>query len=54
VTKRRVLLGPSSRAEFRATLPKGRSKVRAAFSVNQAGAGYLGATSRVLAVTVKR
>ena len=48
VTIRRVRLGLRSRVEFRATLPKGRSTVRAAFSVNQAGAGYLGGTSRAL------
>jgi hypothetical protein len=46
VTIRRVRLGLRSRVEFRATLPKGRSTVRAAFSVNQAGVGYLGGTSR--------
>lgn len=51
VTIRRVRLGLRSRVEFQATLPKGRSTVRAAFSVNQAGAGYLGGTSRSLAVT---
>jgi hypothetical protein len=51
VTIRRVRLGLRSRVEFRATLPKGRSVVRAAFSVNQAGAGYLGGTSRTLSVT---
>jgi hypothetical protein len=50
VTIRRVRLGVRSRVEFRATLPKGRSTVRAAFSVNQAGAGYLGGTSRSLTV----
>ena len=48
VTIRRVRLGLKSRVEFRATIPKGRSTVRAAFSVNQAGAGYLGGTSRSL------
>ena len=53
-TVRRARLGLRSRAEFRATLPKGRSTLRIAFSVNQAGAGYLGATSRVLHVTVAR
>jgi phosphodiesterase/alkaline phosphatase D-like protein len=53
-TVKRVRLGARSRAEFRATLPKGRSQLRIAFSVNQAGAGYLGATSRVLTVTLKR
>ena len=51
VTIRRVRLGVRSRVEFRATLPAGRSRVRAAFSVNQAGAGYLGGASRTLSVT---
>lgn len=51
VTIRRVRLGLRSRVEFRATVPRGRSRVRAAFSVNQAGAGYLGGTSRTLSVT---
>jgi hypothetical protein len=51
VTIRRVRLGLRSRIEFRATIPKGRSTVRGAFSVNQAGAGYLGGTSRALKVT---
>jgi hypothetical protein len=54
VTIRRARLGLRSRTEFRATLRKGRSTLRIAFSVNQAGAGYLGATSPVLRVTVKR
>jgi hypothetical protein len=51
VTIKRVRLGLRSRVEFRATIPAGRSTVRAAFSVNQAGAGYLGGTSRTLVVT---
>jgi hypothetical protein len=51
VTIKRVRLGLRSRVEFRATIPKGRSTVRAAFSVNQAGAGYLGGTSRARTVT---
>ena len=54
VTLRRARLGVRSRTEFKATLRKGRSTLRIAFSVNQAGAGYLGATSPVLRVTVKR
>jgi phosphodiesterase/alkaline phosphatase D-like protein len=54
VTIRRARLGLRSRAEFRATLPKGRSTVRLALSVNQAGAGYLGSVSSVLKVNVKR
>jgi hypothetical protein len=51
VTIKRVRLGLRSRVEFRATIPRGRSTVRAAFSVNQAGAGYLGGTSRALTFT---
>src|SRR6185312_9361102 len=51
VTIKRVKLGLRSRIEFRATIPKGRSTVRGAFSVNQAGAGYLGGTSRALTFT---
>jgi hypothetical protein len=54
VTIKRVRLGIRSRAEFRATLPKGSSTLRIAFSVNQAGAGYLGGSSRPLTVTIKR
>jgi hypothetical protein len=50
VTVKRVRLGKRSRVELRAVLPKGRTTVRAAFSVNQAGAGYLGGTSRALTV----
>jgi len=53
-TIRQARLGLRSRAEFRATLPKGRSTLRIAFSVNQAGAGYLGAISPVRHVSVKR
>jgi hypothetical protein len=51
VTIKRVRLGLRSRAEFRATIPKGRSTVRAAFSVNQAGPGYLVGMSRTLTFT---
>jgi hypothetical protein len=50
VTVRRVRLGLRSRVEFRATLPTGRSVVRAAFSINQAGPGFLGGMSRALSV----
>jgi phosphodiesterase/alkaline phosphatase D-like protein len=49
-TVRRVRLGAKSRVELKATLPKGRSTLRAAFSVNQAGDGFLGGTSALLAV----
>jgi hypothetical protein len=46
VTIKRVPLDLNSRAQFRAALPFGVSRLRIAFSVNQAGAGYLGAFSR--------
>ena len=51
VTVKRLRLGARSRVEFTAVLPRGRSTLRMAFSVNQAGAGYLGAKSRTIAVT---
>jgi hypothetical protein len=51
-TVRQVRLGVRSLAEFKAALPKGRSTLRAAFSVNQAGAGFLGGLSRPLTVTL--
>jgi hypothetical protein len=51
LTIKRVRLGARSRVEFTAVLPRGRSTLRMAFSVNQAGAGYLGAKSRAIAVT---
>jgi hypothetical protein len=50
-TIKRVRLGARSRAEFKVTLPKGTSKLRIAFSVNQAGNGFLGAFSRTISVT---
>ena len=50
-TIKRVRLGARSRAEFTAVLPHGRSVLRVAFSVNQAGAGYLGGASRTIAVS---
>jgi len=49
-TIRRVRLGAKSRVELKATLPKGRSTLRVAFSVNQAGGGFLGGTSAPLTV----
>lgn len=51
VTVKRARLGSRSRVELRAVLPRGSSTVRIAFSVNQAGAGFLGGTSRALTVT---
>jgi len=50
LTLKRVRLNLRSSATFKATLPKGRSTLRLAMSVNQAGAGYLGATSRTILV----
>jgi hypothetical protein len=50
VTIKRVRLGSRSRVEFKAALPRGRSVLRIAISVNQAGAGYLGGTSRTIVV----
>ncbi len=48
----RERLNPNSSATFLATLlPKGRSSLRIAFSVNQAGPGYLAGFSRRLAYT---
>lgn len=48
VTLKRVKLGTSSNAIFRATLPKGTSTPRIAISVNQTGTGYLGGISRTI------
>jgi hypothetical protein len=48
VTIKRMHLNASSTAIFRATLPKGTSALRIAFSVNQAGPGYLGGMSRTI------
>jgi plastocyanin len=46
VTIKRVSLDLNSRARFNAVLPLGPNRLRIAMSVNQAGAGYLGAFSR--------
>jgi plastocyanin len=46
VTIKRVTLDLNSRARFIAVLPLGANRLRIAMSVNQAGAGYLGAFSR--------
>ena len=46
VTIKRVFLNLDSRARFEAALPCGANRLRIAMSVNQAGAGYLGAFSR--------
>jgi plastocyanin len=52
VTLKKVRLGGKSTAVFRLTLPKGRSRIRVAMSVNQAGAGYLAGFSPT--ITVRR
>ena len=46
MTIKRVSLNLDSRARFLAPLPCGANRLRIAMSVNQAGAGYLGAFSR--------
>jgi hypothetical protein len=48
VTVKRVHLNGKSTSTFRATLPKGRSTLRIAMSVNQAGVGYLAGISRTI------
>jgi hypothetical protein len=53
-TIKRVRLGARSRAEFKVVLPKGRSQLRIALSVNQAGAGFLGGFSRTITVVTRR
>jgi plastocyanin len=52
VTVKKVRLRANSAAAFRMTLPKGRSRIRIAMSVNQAGAGYLAGFSPT--ITVRR
>ncbi len=51
VTVTRVRLNRLSNATFAVKLPKGRSTIRVAMSINQAGAGYLGGTSRTFGIT---
>lgn len=50
VTVKKVRLRARSAAAFRLTLPHGRSRIRIAMSVNQAGAGYLAGFSPTIAV----
>jgi plastocyanin len=52
VTIKKVRLGGRSTAIFRARLPKGKSRIRVAMSVNQAGGGYLAGYSPT--ITVRR
>jgi plastocyanin len=48
VTLKRVALNSSGAQRFKVKLPKGLNRLRIAMSVNQAGAGYLGAFSRTI------
>jgi hypothetical protein len=50
ITVTRVRLNGRSSKIFRASLPRGTSRLRVAMSVNQAGAGYLGGFSRIIVV----
>jgi plastocyanin len=52
VTVKKVRLGRNSSSAFQMALPRGRSRVRIAMSVNQAGAGYLAGFSPT--ITVRR
>jgi hypothetical protein len=52
VTIKKVRLGGRSTAAFKMRLPTGKSRVRVAMSVNQAGAGYLAGYSPT--ITVRR
>jgi plastocyanin len=48
VTLKRIALNSSGAQRFKVTLPKGVNRLRIAMSVNQAGAGYLGAFSKTI------
>jgi plastocyanin len=48
VTLKRVALNSSGAQRFKVKLPKGVNRLRIAMSVNQAGAGYLGAFSKTI------
>lgn len=48
VTLRKVTLNSSGAQRFKVKLPKGTNRLRIAMSINQAGAGYLGAYSRTI------
>lgn len=48
VTLRKVTLNSSGAQRFKVKLPMGRSQLRIAMSINQAGAGYLGAYSKTI------
>jgi hypothetical protein len=48
VTLKRIVLNSSGAQRFKVKLPKGLNRLRIAMSVNQAGAGYLGAFSKTI------
>ena len=48
VTLKRVALNSSGAQRFKVKLPKGLNRLRIAMSINQAGAGYLGAFSKTI------
>jgi plastocyanin len=47
---KRIYLGAASRAVFRVNLPKGRSILRLVLPADQAGPGYVGSLSRLIAI----
>jgi plastocyanin len=51
VTLRKVTLGSTSAATFKARLPRGRSRVRTFMPARQAGPGYVAGISRTLVLT---
>jgi plastocyanin len=53
VTLKKVALNSTGAQRFKLKLPKGRSQLRIAMSVNQAGAGYLGAYSKTITYRTK-
>lgn len=48
VSLKKVTLNSSGAQRFKVTLPKGLNRLRIAMSINQAGAGYLGAYSKTI------
>jgi plastocyanin len=48
VSVKKVTLNSSGAQRFKVTLPKGLNRLRVAMSINQAGAGYLGAFSKTI------
>ena len=53
VTLKKVTLNSTGAQRFKLKLPKGLSRLRIAMSVNQAGAGYLGAYSKTISIRTK-